>query len=237
MTRAHFALIFSALVVSTAPAVADGMDACTGGRFAGTYIGATVGYVDLDADQSELGSPNISGSDETFAAGIVSGFNKQCGRWVFGIESDTSFTDLEANSAFPDPVFITSKIDYFGTLRARVGVVHDNRALFYVTGGLAYANVDHIVDDPVNDFYDSREDLEFGWTLGGGIELACNEKWTFRAEGLYVDLGEHSEDYVLHATACGGGPCTADMEYEDKFWVGRLAVTYKFGREEAAPLK
>jgi len=81
----------------------------------------------------------------------------------------------------------------------------------------------------------STNDTQFGWTVGGGVEIMRHANWSVRAEGLYVDLGDESEHYEL--TGCGFG-CEARVGFEDEFWVARVGLAYHFGgREEVAPLK
>lgn len=94
-----------------------------------------------------FGPANSSG----WLAGAVAGYNWQKGRMVVGIEGDASWTSLksETTGTFVDPsapnfVFPSgdtfARIDWYGTVRARVGLVVGS-FLVYGTGGLAYGNV------------------------------------------------------------------------------------------------
>jgi outer membrane immunogenic protein len=57
------------------------------------------------------------------------------------------------------------------------------------------------------------------------------DRWLLRAEALYVDLGDKTRDY-------SAGCCAGTTTWDDKFWVGRLGLSYKFGvREPVVPLK
>lgn len=209
--------------------------ACGSGPFAGMYIGAHVGYVNHDVEVTSPGEPVADDDDDAFAGGSYSGYSWQCGRVVFGIESDFSFTNIDNDTSYPDPIFLNSSIDWFGTLRGRLGITLNETTLLYVTGGLAYANLEHRVIDPTWGFSQTDEDTEFGWTIGGGIEFVRRDRWTLRAEALYVDLGDESHSYVY--AGCGF-VCNARAEFEDDFVVARLGFTYKLQREEAVvPLK
>src|SRR5712691_7029403 len=89
---------------------------------------------------------NING----WLAGGQAGYNWQRGTWVFGLEGDIQGTGERGNAT----ICITAgcpigsifgsasyKLPWFATGRARVGVTSD-RLLFYVTGGLAVAEVE-----------------------------------------------------------------------------------------------
>lgn len=214
---------------------------CTGGPFQGWYVGGHVGYAEHDMDVDNLVSDpdplyNLSADDGGFTGGLLSGYNHQCGRLVVGYEGDINFMDTDPSVVDGDGVSYGAEINYFGTQRLRIGIVHDNRILFYATGGLAYADIDHKFSGDCC-FNFNRSEKEWGWTIGGGVEFMRHERWTLRAEALYVDLGDHKDDYVVTVPGCTA--CSTDNEYENDFWVARLGLTYRFGRREeaAAPLK
>lgn len=217
-----------------APAAAVG---CTG-QYSGAYIGGQVGYLDHDSKfHDELGTGHVSGDDSGVTFGFFSGYNVQCGRLLVGIESDFNYADTDAkwSDCCQD---LSSEMNWFGTARLRAGLVHNENILFFVTGGLAYADLDRTfaVGAPLN-FRQSDGDTEFGWTLGGGFEFLRDGKWSFKAEALYVDLGDKSISYE-DTTGCAIN-CTARIGYEDDFWTARIGINYHFGRREevAAPLK
>jgi outer membrane immunogenic protein len=226
------ALVGIAMICLIGPAQAN----CGGGAFAGPYVGAAVGFGRYDAKQSSPGEiTNASGDDNGFVAGVLAGYNIQCTNTVFGIEADINYADFKADSSWPDPVFLTSSIDWFGTVRGRVGLVVRPDTMLYVTGGLAYADVSQHLTTPPPPVAFSQTDSTFktGWTIGGGVEFLRSERWSLRAEALYVDLGGNSRTYTA---ACGG--CTATADWDDSFWVGRLGLTLKLGHEEKhVPLK
>lgn len=131
----------------------------------GFYLGANVGY--------GWGS---SGFDSPAGAvgGLQAGYNFQfASPFVLGIETDLSLSGISGGSF---------GVDYFGTVRARLGWAID-RVLIYGTGGFAYGqgNLDF--------FGLSSSATQTGWTLGAGAEFALDRNWSARAEYLYVDLG------------------------------------------------
>ena len=237
---------FLVLLTGVGDAKADGMQqprtarayGCISGPFAGPYIGASAGFAELRADQSSIFEPGTGDRSTSFVGGLYAGYNIQCDRWVFGLETDINYANLSASSSWPDPIFLNSKVDWFGTVRARLGVAVHNNLLVYATGGLAYADVSHRLYAPTPPigppFSQTDRNTNTGWTVGGGAELLHMDRWILRGEALYVDLRDESHSYTL--TGCGG-PCTSTAEWKDKFWVARLGLTLKLGRDEPVPLK
>ena len=79
-------------------------------------------------------------------------------------------------------------IDWFGTVRARVGFAID-RTLLYATGGLAFGRVSNSwADTEATTIYGKNSSWKAGWTAGGGVEYAFTNNWTAKLEGLYVRL-------------------------------------------------
>lgn len=244
-----------AVVSGTSVAMADGMSikdspapvadsrSCDGGPFAGFYIGAAVGYGGHDAKATNVfsGSPSYGASedfdDDGFAASIYSGYNIQCGSLVVGYESDYNWADVDS-SVGDCCNYLNSELKWYGTSRLRFGLVRNENMMFYVTGGMAYAKIDTKagVQELLGESYSwSDEDWHFGWTAGGGVEFLRHDRWSIRAEALYLDVGDRT--YSYSATGCFD--CNGRVEYENEFWVARLGVAYKFGQREeaAAPLK
>ena len=134
----------------------------------------------------------------------------------------------------------------FGTVRARLGFAAD-RALFYVTGGLAWASGG---DDPSISWWQGTNattgtpDLlwrrggasGFGWTLGAGIEYAISNNWTIRGEYLYVDLGNEDSNWACTARAASCPGLNFTGRADVNFSVARVGVNYKFGGGYSAPV-
>jgi len=166
----------------------------------------------------------------------VSGYNIQCDRVVLGIEGDTSWVGFETNSRI-GTVRLTDEIDWFGTFRGRFGLMIGEGAMVYGTAGLAYADISHKIFDPGapgGTFRQKDDGWEFGWTIGGGVELLRDSRWMVRAEALYVDLGEETHKYTIRGGGCVG-VCTERVKWDDSFWVARVGLSYKFDLLEARP--
>jgi opacity protein-like surface antigen len=90
----------------------------------------------------------------------------------------------------------SQKLEWFATLRARLGVTVTPDAVAYVTGGLAVGEVMTAGTvfgfdgngNPVNTIVSSHN-TQAGWTVGGGIEGRLAGNWTAKIEYFYLDLG------------------------------------------------
>ena len=91
-------------------------------------------------------------SEGGFGGGQI-GFNIQRDRLVYGIEADIQGADLDAsrdvspndspatkNGYFSD-ARVEEQLDWFGSVRGRVGLVPWQNILVYVTGGVAFGGV------------------------------------------------------------------------------------------------
>ncbi len=97
---------------------------------------------------------------------------------------------------------MNQQIDYFGTLRGRLGFTPADRLLLYVTGGLAYGYVSSSTNlfAGGTSFSDSSSEMQVGWALGTGGEYALTNNWSVKLEYLYIDLGSMSYPVVVAVT-------------------------------------
>jgi outer membrane immunogenic protein len=130
----------------------------------GFYVGANAGYsagkFDTDTLFSDAGfgtplfAPGPSSSKvKGGIGGAQVGYNLQAGMWLAGVETDIQFSIRRVSAitqcpgaicnpsitAFDAPVTLTSNqnLDWFGTVRGRLGAVVTPGSIAYVTGGLA----------------------------------------------------------------------------------------------------
>lgn len=149
----------------------------------GFYVGANAGYGWGNVNRSGGVAITNTGDLDGFVGGGQIGYNYQMGQFVIGAEADIQGADLSTGGNLGA---LRVKTDYFGTVRARVGVAFD-RFMPYVTGGWAYGNVKTSI--PALGFSADNSHTG-GWTLGGGLEYAVTNNLIAGVEYLYVDLGE-----------------------------------------------
>ena len=146
------------------------------------------------------------------------------------MEADFDWSDIKGSSSvsanvidFPRGIFNASqKVDWFGTVRARLGYLLTNDLLVYATGGLAYGKVNEsagfglipganafastsgvsfVCSNPPGQFglgesstcfAGSHSRTSVGWTVGGGVEYRFAQNFSLKLEYLYVDLGSET---------------------------------------------
>lgn len=190
--------------------------ACSGGPFAGHYFGANIGYISHDSELSAEGE-SLGYDDSGVVGGIHYGYNVQCGRFVVGMESDFSLTSTDPR-VNEGPAFVETDVEWISTSRLRIGLAHDN-VLFYATGGLATADIEQTIGLGSLSFSD--DDVEWGWTAGGGIEMMRQGGWSVRAEALYVDFGETSRTFT-------DGVDSTSADFSDDMWIARVGLSYQY---------
>jgi outer membrane immunogenic protein len=221
----------------------------------GFYAGVNAGYGWQDNEDNSffvpagtfvtapLASGTVSFGDEGgdgFVGGAQIGYNYQMGTFVIGVEADLQWADLGGSdgvafvpAGFPAtfvPAGAAGGVDWFGTVRARLGFAFD-RALVYATGGFAYGGADS--DDDFGIIGDG-DDTRTGWALGGGVEYAFTNNLTLGLEGLWVNLdGDNNGTFV--GTEVIGGVTTPvfatgidNGDDENDFFVARAKLNFKF---------
>ena len=172
----------------------------------GFYVGANAGYGWGNVNAN--GFANVGDLDGFVGGGQV-GYNYQMGQFVVGAEADFQGADLSSGSNLG---LVNVKTEYFGTVRARVGVAFD-RFMPYITGGWAYGNVKTSI--PALGFSSDRTHTG-GYAVGGGLEYAFTNNLIAGVEYLYVNLGEKN---ILGA---------AGTKVGTDFSVVRARLSYKF---------
>lgn len=140
---------------------------------------------------------------------------------------------------------IKQRINYLGTVRARLGYLGYPTFLVYATGGFAYGNV------TLNTTWTAQESLGpivfpaiasennlnktlIGWTAGGGIEWLFKRKWSAMLEYTYYSLNNFNVLTTL-AQINGSvspsvlwGSATAHTVLSPSVWSIRVGINYHF---------
>jgi outer membrane immunogenic protein len=195
-------------------------------NWTGFYAGLNAGYGwgDQTLIVTGAGSGSIKTSPSGFAGGGQIGYNWQApNRFVFGVEADIQGANLKNTTngtltvlGVPVAVNTTGKVDYFGTVRGRLGYAVGSW-MPYFTGGWAYggASSSGTIGGIAFSGSNSRTD---GWTLGGGVEWMFGANWIAGVEYLYISFPGSS------ITAAGVTASTNDFTAN----VVRGRVSYKF---------
>jgi outer membrane immunogenic protein len=217
-----------------------------GYNWTGFYVGGNIGYSwgrssDTSTVTNAAGAVLLTSADSSNLDGVVGGgqigYNWQMQSWVWGLEADIQGTDEKGSRAFilpavpgilalglpAVPFALTQKIDWFGTVRGRAGVLVSPKVLLYVTGGLAYGEVDS--SETIGVFPGlSTNNTNVGWTVGAGIEGVIAGNWTAKLEYLYLDLGRVSGSFT---PVVGGDTSSYSSRITDN--IVRVGLNYKFG--------
>ena len=201
----------------------------------------------------------IPGQFDTDPSGFIGGgqlgYNYQFApHWVAGLETDFQGADIKGNANVTNAILVPNgainavtgtanqKLDWFGTLRGRLGWLPINPLLVYATGGLAYGHVQtdisflerttfgalRIQNGAVNN---SQSNTRAGWTVGGGLEWMFAPRWSLKAEYLYYDLGTvtlNTPLAVLNLIAHVNEVANIQSVAHYKGNIARAGVNYKF---------
>lgn len=224
----------------------------------GLYVGANAGGGwTFDAGQPRCIDPNgvnngrfcqIVPDNTTNGSGFIGGgqigYNWQVNpTWVVGLETDFQGASLSGSptvngrftffggglAANPATFTANEKLDWFGTVRGRVGFAI-GRQLFYTTGGLAYGeaalNTNFVT--PVTAFQGNATVTKVGWIAGIGTEGNLLGNWSAKVEALFYDLGTTT---VLSAPVLSGPNAgfVRGKDFDMEGAIVRGGLSYKLG--------
>jgi outer membrane immunogenic protein len=266
MRQALIAIIGFAVLISTPTLAADiatkapPKPVAAPHTWTGWYVGVTAGYgfgntsqsLSNDAGEANVGPPSThplpSGlHPDGFVGGVEAGYNYQTGSFLAGLDADFSYSGLRQTASAIGPPFIggtlqttvTTKLDWFGTVRGRLGVLPTNNLLLYGTGGFAYGDVQtstigvNVAAPPCNGpggfIYcasGKTSGISVGWTAGAGLQYALSSHWMIKAEYLYIDLGKKSVTYPDLDAPLPGGTFTSTTNFTAN--IVRVGADYAF---------
>ncbi|WCS24982.1 porin family protein [Methylobacterium sp. NMS14P] len=221
----------------------DASDRNTGNTFAVPFPYAAPGTVASFRNRSQDG---FSGGGQigynyqfTPGSGVVIGFEADAQYLDFGRSRNNAFVSGAVAPGYylTDPRGLSS-LDFFGTVRGRLGYAFD-RTLVYGTGGFAYGSGS--ADRSFGGFA-GNDSFRTGWAAGGGIEYALptdsflnffrSSAVTLKVEGLYVNLDRGTRNqgaFVINAANNFPVVYSGVGRRDDQFAVVRAGLNYKFG--------
>jgi outer membrane immunogenic protein len=171
-----------------------------------------------------------------FTGGFETGYNWQWSGVVAGIEADIEAMRLTGNSTvascfggvacvIPFTVSSSASTTWLATTRGRLGFAADNW-LLYGTGGAAFTTLkaSFAFSDTIGDTEAaSLSDTKTGYAVGGGVEAGLWDRWTVKAEYLYVNFGRVS---TVGIWTTGPQPVTNSIDLKANIMRGGL--NYRF---------
>jgi outer membrane immunogenic protein len=219
------------------------------GWYAGVNGGAAFGRSQsVDVLETFNGASFFSGNFGTLKAhgpfgGGQIGYNWQTGPFVLGIETDIQAADISDTQSVtiapylfaPNSISVTtnSKLDWFGTVRGRVGVAWD-RLLIYATGGYAYGGLKYGLEMSETFGASAANNLSFtrgGYAAGAGAEYAFAPNWSGKFEYQYLNLG--SATITAQEFNNGPIPFAVTTSTNFQYHTFRLGLNYHFGAQVA----
>ncbi|WP_061027829.1 outer membrane protein [Bradyrhizobium sp. CCH5-F6] len=218
------------------------------------FNSATGAAIAPPAGSITSGSFDMNGA----VAGGQAGYNWQNANWVYGIEGDLNWSDEKGRATFncggvapaggpclPGLTFlppggltgttltVDQHLQWFGTLRGRIGILATPKVLFYGTGGLAFGEIK--TTGTMTGFtpagvaiasVGSNSTTRAGWTVGAGVEGKITQNWSAKLEYLYMDLGRFSSGPFTLAPA---STISANVSSRFTDHILRAGINYQFG--------
>jgi len=207
----------------------------------GFYVGVHGAWMRPETEVRFRGLRRRFELDEySFGGGGQVGYLLQFGNVVAGLEADVTVTDSDNNRRFNTNVGgpftaegrISSDMDYFGTVKGRLGYSFSSfipffqQSMIYVTGGLGYADVNNRVavqafrsDVSIGRFRGRSDDTQFGFVVGGGTENAITNNISLKTETIYYSL----EDDTVRLRGTG-----TRARFENEGWRSTIGVNVRF---------
>lgn len=175
--------------------------------WAGPYIGINAGVARHRSKFFDLGDPGCcqlafpaggpfyTANKSGLMAGVQAGYNWQFGNVVFGVEADGNWVDGKSRAIVTSPFgggaqfTVNTDLDWYASVRGRFGFAF-SRALVYVTGGVAWAQVSNdwgfvVFPQPRFNYKETRAT----GIIGGGVEYMLTQNLLARVEGFYANFG------------------------------------------------
>lgn len=195
------------------------------GTWQGLYAGVHAGFGRATTSWTSnffVDSGEFSGSGTLI--GITAGYNWQSGRLVFGVEGDLSSSTMRPISEAGCLLDCRTELSQLATLRGRLGYLFTPDLLVYGTAGFSTGKFRHGVFS-----FTTGAGSNTGLVYGGGIEKVIHQRWTAKAEYIYLN----SDGGV----GCDPVFCATDTRNKFGAHIFRFGLNYHFaplGNQPAA---
>ncbi len=200
----------------------------------GFYGGLNIGGGWQDSSSSNVWNGVWGGGSGNSNGGVVGGgqigYNYQLSpMFVVGVETDFQGTSIGSGgqnnlwavgwAPFGGGNVSTARINWFGTVRGRVGLTFPGWSQFmiYGTGGFAYGEVQR------NLWWNQNSAVQTGWTAGGGVEWMFLPNWSAKAEYLYTEISGNDQNWWFNP-----GIGLNNVNNRTRFHTVRAGVNYHF---------
>jgi outer membrane immunogenic protein len=156
----------------------------------GLYVGVQASYNSVDADGGfdNAGTPPHAdfATFDLDGAGLGGqvGYNHRLGSFMLGVEADYSGLDIGDDVIDGEDDRQSLDISGFGSIRGRLGYVHNNSLLIYGTVGIGQLRGELTVENGD----DRLQFKETAVVYGGGVEWMLGKNVSVRAEYLRFDV-------------------------------------------------
>ena len=169
------------------------------------------------------------------------GYRWQATNWVFGLEAQGNWADLNGSnvSLFIPAWTNNSKIEAFGLFTGQVGYAWNN-VLWYVKGGAAVTddkyrgtvslNVPAVAAFAGSVFDDVRE-TRWGGVVGTGIEFGFAPNWSVAVEYDHLFMGNRDVTFISRGVLAGipAGSAFRNVSISQDVDMVTARVNYRFG--------
>jgi outer membrane immunogenic protein len=159
------------------------------------------------------------------------GYRWQSSAWVFGLEAQGDWADLNASSRsgqfilVPGDATFNSHVRALGLFTGQVGYAWNN-ALLYIKGGAA------VTDDRYEHrffttaaVFDQARETRWGAAVGAGVEYGFAPNWSIGLEYDHLFMGDRNLGFT---TPAGGVLITTDRVRQDVDMV-TARINFRFG--------
>jgi outer membrane immunogenic protein len=161
------------------------------------------------------------------------GYRWQSANWVFGVEAQGDWANLQGSSPSLTaviPYTNQTKVDAIGLFTGQVGYASNN-VLVYLKGGAAVAGNKYSSFFPVGNAFaaagvpfNAASETRWGGAVGGGIEIGFAPSWSVGVEYDHLFMGNTSVTFPATSIAVGRSD-----NISQSVDMGTVRLNYRFG--------